>query len=103
MQSYLIVTKWKGDKIIHTNDPVTFALIRRVAAQGAKARRLAIEYAKQLNKGISYGINDGRHNLVSALVNDEEYYTVCAIPDSQAREYNNYLSLEECQVFVDKR
>ena len=99
MQSYLIVTKWKGDKIIHSNDPETFALIKRIEAQGAKARKMATAYALQLNNGVSYGINDGRHNLMDALVNDKEYYTVCAIPDSQAREYGNYMSFEECEIF----
>jgi hypothetical protein len=97
--SYLIVTKWRGDCIINNNDSVTFALIKRVEAQGRQARELGKAYAKKLNGGIDYRLETGGDNLTKALQEDLVYYTVCSIPDSQAREYNSYLSWENCEVF----
>lgn len=100
--SYFIVTKWQGEKIINSNDAITFALIRRAEVRGAEARFYAAKYAKELNRGFDFTSTTGRGNLIMALKNDLEYYTVCAIPDSQAREYNNYLSWENCEVYIPK-
>ncbi len=100
--SYLIVTKWKGDTIINSLDEVTWKLVRQVQAQGEKARKLARQYAQELNNGIDYTASTGINNLINALNNDTEYYTVVSIPANQAREYNNYLSWENCDTYIPK-
>jgi len=99
--SYLLVTKWRGADIISypPGDDTVRPLIRKVQAQGSKARKLAELYALQLNGGVDYNLATGLGNLKQALRNDFEYFTVCAIPDSQAREYSSYLSWENCEVF----
>jgi hypothetical protein len=97
--SYLVVTKWKGANIINNNDKVTFALIKRVEAQGKQARELSKAYAKELNGGLDYRAETGVDNLIKAMRENLEYFTVCAIPNSQAQEYMNYLSFENCPIF----
>jgi len=94
--SYLMVTKWGGDKIVgHFN----LGLVRRVEAQGAKARTMAHQYELQLNNNIDYSIGSGLENLKKSLNENSLRYSVVALPDSQAREYNSYPQWMECEIY----
>ena len=99
--SYLIVTKWRGSETTHNHDPEVIKLIKQVNAQGAKARTLAAKYALVLNNGIDYSIPTGQANLVNAIKQDLEWYTVCAIPTNQAQEFHSYETFENCEVFKE--
>jgi hypothetical protein len=93
-ESYLIVTKWKGTEIIKHHIP---ELIRRVEAQGKKARELGNQYEIKLNNGIDY---TDHTNLMKSLNENTERYSVCSLPYSQARKYSDFMSWYECGIFI---
>jgi hypothetical protein len=96
--SYLMVTSWQGEEIIRYPTDQK-ALIRRVEAQGTKARKFAQQYELRLNGGVDYTFSTGRKNLLKSLKEKSDRYSVTAIPDSQAREHNNYPEWMECKVY----
>jgi len=93
MVSYLIVNKWQGDKLITPN---MVSLYKRVNTHGAKARVLGLAYATKLN-GADFA-TDKDAQLV-AVQSNKVWYTVVSVPDSQAREANNYYDFENCEYF----
>lgn len=92
MTSYLIVNQWQGDKLVQPN---MISLYRRAKVHGAKARFLAAQYAKELN-GVDFADDAVK---IDAITHNKTWYTVCAVPDSQARESFNYPQFEECQIY----
>jgi hypothetical protein len=93
MTSYLIVNQWQGDKLKNQNMP---ELYKRVELFGKKARVAAEKYETQLNKA---DFNADKNAQIKAITENKIWYSVTAIPDSQAREYNSYPSWEDCPIF----
>jgi len=87
--SYLVVNKWQGDKLT-SQAPQLQDLIRLVKCQGKKARDLGVKYQAELNHG---------KTMENCVINNLEWYTVTAIPENQAREYNNFLSWENAPIY----
>ncbi len=94
MTSYLIVNQWQGDKLNHPNMVERF---KRVSVFGAKARSLARQYATELNGGKDFSVDKAEQ--LYAIQNNKEWYTVVAVPDSQARESFNYYDFEKCEFY----
>ena len=98
MTSYLMVTIWQGSNITDQHSKKAIKLIRRVNAFGSKARTLARVYEIGLNNGVDYASN--KQQLTKAVMdNSITRYSVCAIPDNQAREYNDYMKWENAKYF----
>ena len=94
MTSYLLVNKWRGASSVETS---IIGMTRRVNAFGGKARKLAEAYELQLN-GTEMRTDEAK---IKAIKSNAYWFTVCAIPDSQAREHHSFFTFEECPYFQE--